>query len=541
MKFAAGSQKFSVTAMAYRMVQADDVQAIVKTGFGSLKGAAYLLLRVIDPVAARIWLRAQSPASAADIGARSHVDETVQIAFTAPGLRALAIGKEIICRFPLEFSEGMACNENRSRRLGDIADNAPDRWEWGLGDKEPHVLVILLARTLKRAATYAKAVQASVELAGFAALPPLLTTDMDDVEPFGFRDGISQPSFDWDGARQPGTAADRDYTNEIALGELLLGHRNEYGLFTERPLVAPGAKNPHLLPEAWEGGGRRDLGLNGTYLVYRQLEQDVRGFWTWVAEEAARARVSSDDLAEAMVGRRLDGQPLQDLLIRAIPGIDAKDSAWNGFTFDTDPDGLSCPIGAHIRRANPRTGDLPGGRQGPIDTLLAMLGLGGCPRPGAISSALPWPQNHTVWPGGAPEDDAIASARFHRILRRSREYGTRITREQALDPNSPHPKAGLHFICLNANIARQFEFVQGAWMASATFGALSGEQDPLLGNREPFPRPPVSCHEHATNGFTRPGAEPTRRRSTGLPRFVTVRGGAYFFLPGLRAFNWIAS
>src|SRR4051794_41785548 len=91
-----------------------------KRDFGSLKGAAYLPLRVIDPVAARIWLRAQSPASAADIGTRSHVDETVQIAFTAPGLRALAIGKEIICSFPLEFSEGMAVAENKLQGLARI-------------------------------------------------------------------------------------------------------------------------------------------------------------------------------------------------------------------------------------------------------------------------------------------------------------------------------------------------------------------------------------------------------------------------------------
>jgi hypothetical protein len=146
-----------------------------------------------------------------------------------------------------------------------------------------------------------------------------------------------------------------------------------------------------------------------------------------------------------------------------------------------------------------------------------------------------------VWPGERAEDDAIASARFHRILRRGREYGRKITRKEALDPATADPEAGLHFICLNANIARQFEFVQGAWIASATFGALSGEQDPLLGNREPFPKPPISPVEQRTDGFTRPGAEPCRRYSTGLPRFVTVCGGAYFFLPGLRALKWIAS
>jgi deferrochelatase/peroxidase EfeB len=146
-----------------------------------------------------------------------------------------------------------------------------------------------------------------------------------------------------------------------------------------------------------------------------------------------------------------------------------------------------------------------------------------------------------VWPAGRAEDDAIASARFHRLLRRGREYGTRIDRLAALDIAAPDPRAGLHFICLNANIARQFEFVQGAWIASANFGALSGEQDPLLGNRAPFPTPPVVAESHRTDGFSRPGAERRCRRSTGLPRFVTLRGGAYFFLPGLAALRWIAS
>jgi hypothetical protein len=36
-------------------------------------------------------------------------------------------------------------------------------------------------------------------------------------------------------------------------------------------------------------------------------------------------------------------------------------------------------------------------------------------------------------------------------------------------------------------------------------------------------------------------AEPVRHRFAGLSRFVTVRGGAYFFLPGLRATRYLAA
>jgi deferrochelatase/peroxidase EfeB len=519
-----------------------DIQAIARTAFDSLNGAAYILLRVADPAAARAWLRGQEPACVADVGAdKPPIEETVQIAFTASGLRALGIEEEIICRFPLEFVEGMAGSENRSRRLGDIGVNAPERWDWGAGEREPHVLLILLAPRANRISTYVEALRRSVELSGFSLpVAPLTTSDMRGHEPFGFKDGVSQPSFDWEAAREPGTVADLDYTNEIALGELLLGHRNEYGLFTERPLIKSNEKNAHVLAPAGQGDGQHDLGLNGSYLVYRQLKQDAVGFWRWIADEAARAGTSPDDLAEAMVGRRLDGSPLHGLVIeREIPGV--YDHAKNGFAFKSDPEGLSCPIGAHIRRANPRTGDAPYGRQGAVGNLLVTLGLNGRPRPGETSSTRPWPHNSTIWPGGRAEDDAISSSRFHRILRRGREYGEPVDRKTARDATACGHEAGLHFLCLNANIARQFEFIQSAWVASATFGALSGEQDPLLGNREPFPAPPVPPTGNPTDGFTRPGADPACRHSTHLPRFVTVRGGAYFFLPGLRALQWIAS
>ena len=361
---------------------------------------------------------------------------------------------------------------------------------------------------------------------------------MGDVEPFGFADGISQPTFDWDRARTPGTKADRTFTNRIALGELLLGYYNEYGFPADSPKLVSCDPNAALL----DSGGIHDLGRNGSYLVFRQLAQDVRGFWRWVGEEAGRAGADPTALAEAMVGRRMDGAPLGDFETGlAIPGVDPADRGANGFLFDADPDGLSCPIGAHIRRANPRTGDAPPGVDGPIDNLLATLGLTTRRQRAPTSSTLPWEENTTVWPYLRHEDDAIASARFHRILRRGREYGRKIDRRAAIDPSTPDPEAGLQFICLNANIARQFEFVQGAWLASAKFAGLTGEQDPIIGAREPFPTPPVSASAERTDSFTRPGAEPARRRAVGVPRFVTVKGGAYFFMPGLKALKWIAS
>src|SRR5574337_193205 len=520
-----------------RDVDAADIQALARTGFNSLEGAAYLMLRVEDRQAARRWLDAQKPASVASLS-EGRLSDATQIAITAAGLEALGVETETIARFSPEFVEGMTGNPNRSQRLGDIGANAPQYWGWGVGEREPHVLLMLFSAP-ERIAELAADARRAAEGGGLRAIATLPTAARDGFEPFGFRDGVSQPAFDWDKARTPGTKADGAFTNLIALGEILLGYRNEYGFFAESPTVAARERNAGLAAGPM---GARDLGRNGSYLVFRQLAQDVRGFWRWTAAEAARSGTDIKSLAEAMVGRRMTGAPLIDIETGLdLPGVSEHARGVNGFLFEADPDGLSCPLGAHIRRANPRTGDLPAGVDGPIDRLLAMLGLTTRRLKKPTSSTLPWERNTTVWPYLRHEDDAVASARFHRILRRGRRYGDRIEFRDALDPNQPDPEAGLHFLCLNSNINRQFEFVQGAWIVNSKFAALTGEQDPLLGNRQPFPVPPVSAAPQRTDGFTRPGAEPRRRRSVGVPQFVTVKGGAYFFLPGLNARKWIAS
>ena len=134
-------------------------------------------------------------------------------------------------------------------------------------------------------------------------------------------------------------------------------------------------------------------------------------------------------------------------------------------------------------------------------------------------------------------DDLISSVRFHRIVRRGREYGTFLTPEEALASascGSSTTERGLHFICLNANISRQFEFLQSAWINGTKFSGLTGESDPLLGNRTPVP----GCPD--TGGFTIQKSGGLRHRISGLPQFVTVRGGAYFFLPGIKALRYFA-
>jgi deferrochelatase/peroxidase EfeB len=340
----------------------------------------------------------------------------------------------------------------------------------------------------------------------------LATADLDGVEPFGFADGISQPAIDWTQERDP-DGARIEFSNVAALGEFLLGYRNEYGKYTDRPLVDANAATASL-PAAEDDPGKKDVGRNGTYLVMRQLRQDVRGFWQFLWRQAGGSQAQADRLAAALVGRTMDGEPLVPVQAEAIPGIGsrAEELRQNQFTFDGDPHGVACPFGAHVRRANPRNADYPGRPVG-LARLVAAVGLG----------------------SNAFRDDLMSSVRFHRILRRGREYGTGISRLEALSPApADDAERGLHFICINANISRQFEFLQNAWMASSKFSGLTGESDPLLGTRDASPGCPV------TSGFTMPQADGPPKRIVDLPPFVAVRGGAYFFLPGLRALRYLA-
>ena len=68
---------------------------------------------------------------------------------------------------------------------------------------------------------------------------------------------------------------------------------------------------------------------------------------------------------------------------------------------------------------------------------------------------------------------------------------------------------------------------------SSKFSGLPTESDPLLGNREAL------ASGAPTDTFTLPQAGAPARCIRGLPQFVNVRGGAYFFLPGIRALNFI--
>jgi deferrochelatase/peroxidase EfeB len=476
-----------------------EIQGLVHSGYPKLTAGSYFLLKVTEAKAARQWLSALRLETVNRD--RRHPDSILQVAFTAPGLRALGVPEQILRQFSDEFLSGMCGDQGRSRRLGDVGANAPDRWKWGSPQNEVDVLVMLFSLPGSFAAART-ALRESLVGSGLMIQQELETSDLGGSEPFGFVDGKGQPKLNWKQSLVLPKLA-QAYRNLTALGEFLLGYRNEYGQFTDRPLIPATDGGAQKLPPAADAPEMRDLGRNGTYLVFRQLEQDVRGFWQYLDRSAGQCGMERDDLAAKLVGRRRDGEPL-------IPtGPDPK--AENSFTYNEDPHGVKCPFGAHIRRANPRTADLANNPPTFITRFFRMLGF-----------------------SGASPADALASVRFHRLLRRGREYGPKLSPEEALkQERADYFQRGIHFLCLNANIERQFEFVQNAWVMSSKFGGLTCESDPLLGNRTPLPGCPV------TDTFSMPKAKAIPDRLHDLPQFVTVRGGAYFFLPSLSALRFL--
>jgi Dyp-type peroxidase family len=486
-----------------------DVQGLVRFGYQKMTKASYALLRVKHAATAGAWLHSAPVTAAVEV--RPPPATALQVALTAPGLEAVGVAASVIAQFSHEFRAGMP-EESRSRQLGDVEANAPDHWDWGGPKRAPHLVVMFFGEP-GPFETFVQTSKGPSWNDAFETLLWLETSDFGGVEAFGFTDGISQPEIDWNQKRTV-PCTQLDYSNIVSLGEFLLGYRNEYGKYTNRPLLDDNAASADL-PAAEDVPGKKDLGRNGTYLVLRQLQQDVRMFWQLALQQSGGDTAEAEVLASAMVGRTRSGDPLEPIQEQPIPGIltTPGQKEQNRFTFDRDPAGSRCPFGAHVRRANPRNTDFPNRPNDVLTRLITMLGFG---------------------PDGF-RDDLTSSVRFHRIVRRGREYGTRLTPQEALAPalaGNSYPECGLHFVCLNANISRQFEFLQNAWINSTKFSGLTGESDPLLGNRAAIPGCPV------TSDFTLQKSGGPRRRVSGMPQFVKVRGGAYFFMPGIKSLRY---
>jgi Dyp-type peroxidase family len=438
-----------------------DIQGNVLRGY-SHPVAAYLFLRIDDPAKARgLMARMLPQIASAEPWADGPPATTLHVALTYSGLAALGLGEEILSSFPDEFREGMAA---RAERLGDRGPSAPAGWEPGLGTGEAHVLVTIYAVDNEHLET------ARMALKGVGADGAVTVVHEQRAEAleggrdhFGFFDGIAQPAVSGGGVEgRPGDGrpAGRGRWRDVAAGEFLLGHTDEDGALPAAP-----AEPFHR---------------NGTFMVYRKLAMDVAAFRRFLAEQGARFPGGPEALGAKIVGRWADGTPVSVSPDAPDPEVVGDPARINDFTYGGDADGLKCPLGAHIRRANPRDAE----------------GFFG----GLLSNR-------------------------HRIIRRGRAYGPPLPPDAVEDDGVDR---GLVFVCFQSDIWRQFETIQALWVDDGDPFGLGADKDFLIG-------------EPSGNGagkMTIQGNPPYIVRPQ--PRFVTTRGGEYLFRPSISALRRLA-
>lgn len=433
---------------------------------------------------------------------------SVNIGFTYAGLRAAGVHPLTLQSFPEAFRQGQA---RRSERLGDTGDSAAGSWDGWLGTDRVHGLLILSEAEPSQAIDDRRRIRRAV--ARFNAAEPRIRQVLSrlfarlgiealhieygeqpyfvhlengkqtvvrapwPVEHFGFADAISQPMVDLGFGPHSvggGTPEPDGRWSPLAPGEFYLDFPDEDGTTALTP-------------------ANRILRRGGTYVVFRKLAQDVGGFRSFLKAKrpdmAARNR-----LAAQMVGRWKNGLSLMRHPDGPVDRSGDAGTRINDFRYlAEDPDGQRCPIGAHVRRTNPRD-----------------IGF-------------------------------RAPARRHRLLRRGVAYGGAIMpdpdddelRRRTAEVKGVAPdrltgdgdgnERGVLFLALNARIEHQFELVQRDWINA---GAIAGQAG--------AGRCPVSGANGGTarDAFLEAGS---LAPVTNLPRFVGTRGGEYLFAPSVDA------
>jgi deferrochelatase/peroxidase EfeB len=335
-------------------------------------------------------------------------------------------------------------------------------------------------------------------------------------EHFGFTDGLSDPVFDGqcvlsdnprsvigNGKLMPGPYDMEKSWQPLATGEFILGHSSEA---QELELAS--------VPD--------DFMRNGTFMALRKLHQNTGTFLAAMEEHAAAYKevaglASLDEARETlkakMVGRWSNGVPLTlaptyqemqtvlaqyPLLLKQEQGVpltpdEARQAkaqlgefmrATAEVRYCDDPEGVKCPLGAHLRRANPR--DM----------------LDPAPDPGTGASTL---------------------TNRRRILRRGLPYGVPTPNDE--------DEHGVFIMALCASLFRQFEFVQQQWMQYGLDFEAGNDTCPIIGNRDQSRKFVVAAD---------PKSGKLPYIASPLPQFVEVRGGDYFFIPSLTALRMIA-
>ncbi|MDB9306407.1 MULTISPECIES: Dyp-type peroxidase [Cyanophyceae] len=270
----------------------------------------------------------------------------------------------------------------------------------------------------------------------------------EEIEHFGFRDGVSQPLF-----------LKRDIEKER--------QNSDFSKWDPRaPLNLVLFKDPL---------GQKDESY-GSFLVFRKLEQNVGGWNKDVVENLAQKLKGSGTANPALagaytMGRFQDGTPV--VLDQTSSGKQPED---NNFNYQDDQEGLKCPFHSHIRKVNPR-GDTP---------------------------------------------VLLEEEKMHRIVRRGINYGD-------LPSQEPEKDAGLLFMCFQASLASQFNFMQKAWAKERNFVRRDVGTDIVIGVEKKNAQ-----GDAATESYNWPaqwGA--TEKEKVDFTHWITMKGGEFFFAPSM--------
>ena len=416
--------------------------------------ARYEFLTFRKPSAGRAWVRAMTEKVTTAAAVRSgQLDARwVTVALSWNGMRALGLDNHSLASFPEEFRQGMAA---RAEMLGLTGTNHPEHWRGGLASADLHAIVILFARDVperERCRT-----EHEKFLSQCPGVEVLSSLDLEAIPPFdyahehfGYRDRLSQPVIEGTGEEpMPGSG------HALKAGEFFLGYPDEKGLTTEAP-------NPEILSR------------NGSYLAYLMIEEHVGAFRDFLREQGA-THDEQELLAAKLMGRWRSGAPLVLTPEKDDPKLAGDLQRTNDFDYGTmDPHGYGCPLGAHIRRMNPR--------------------------------------------------DTAPNINRRKMIRRGGTYGP------LLPEGSPDDgiERGIAAFVGCASLVRQFEFAMNVWTNDPNFHELGNQRDPIFGTQD------------GTFDMTIP-KRPIRKKIKGLPAFTTIRGGAYFFLPGIKALRYLAS
>ena len=483
----AGGVKPQTSVVRHDTVDLADVQANVLRGL-KLPHVRHVGLRIDDVAGARAFLgvlllgtrdlpMVSDGAEWAKDAKGDWVvpDFQLTVGLTFKALAWLGVEAADLNAFKLAFPAFVRGPEHagNAKLLGDVGDSAPGQWRFG-GPRAPlHLVVSLYGNSvagldvlepalLKLARSYGMTV---VDVQRADAMPS--GPHGENTVHFGYVDGLSDPHL----AVVGGSAHEPDMQPSAATGEVLLGAGYQNGYRGEGSL----------------GGLNPALATNATFAALRVMKQDVAAFEALLTKTAATTGQSTAWVAAKLMGRWRNGTALADNPVNDCPTNAAQ---LNNFDYaqkegDTttikDDEGQRCPIGAHVRRMNPRSG-------------------------------------------------VVAGQPFsRRLLRRGMPYGPAPSAARA-----PQGELGLVGLFLCSDLDRQFEVMLRQWAQGdlATRGVRQ-QQDPIMGAQTTLDKLEDSVRPmNAT--FTIPTI-PTMPAIPDLtmPRLVQTVGSAYLFVPGI--------